>query len=668
MSSFVSPRTLLLIQDECYKHRYIRSKDDSFIVERPQRLRALKVGFSAAISRLEELVQSRKSIKSVPSSQLDPEAELANALDTLSLSSKMVHSITDICDVYHHPVSLQYLSADPAVRMIHAADAEGGFGSLEHLDRLAKWARESEERIKRGECEIPTGFPQNDLYMCPKSYRAICGAVDTVREAVDRAMRADENGTRTVFAAIRPPGHHCSEDIPSGFCFVNNVAIGAAHAHLKHKVKRVIIFDIDLHHGNGTQAIAWSINAETHRRRLAQLASQQMQASGAEASSLPLLAPPGLQIFYASLHDILSFPCEDGDPALVRDASVSISGLHGQFIENVHLQPYTTHQDFWERLYPQYRKLFSKALEFLQLDSSDTNVPVFISCGFDASELEYESMSRHGRKVPVGFYYKFTKDAKEFALKHANGRVISVLEGGYSDQTLMAGGMAHLVGLVENGEGTPSGPEEWWSENNLELLEKASKKRKGRQSMGTINEPWLERAIEILAALDPYNGQAPPSLTGSRKPVVVADKSFPNAGKVLRDRKKPKTPPDASGTLPVPTTSSTAARPRKSNSSAPSPRAKDKIRAETHPHHEAKVPLSRRSPPIESDGPIGGTKDAGSVATAPTAAHSIAGEGGANAGDARQGEDPAPNGLGVESEPPPRKLPRLILRVREPGT
>lgn len=133
--------------------------------------------------------------------------------------------------------------------MVHAANATGdGYDNMEHLDRLAKWARESEDKIKRGECEIPEGFLQNDLYsehihffqvsiypilppplVCPQSYSAICGAVETIRTAVDTVMQAEEDGARIAFAAIRPPGHHCGEDTPSGFCFVNNVAIGAAH-------------------------------------------------------------------------------------------------------------------------------------------------------------------------------------------------------------------------------------------------------------------------------------------------------------------------------------------------------------------------------------------------------------------------------------------------------
>lgn len=218
--------------------------------------------------------------------------------------------------------------------------------------------------------------------------------------------------------------------------------------------------------GNGTQAIAWAINAETHRRKLAHQA--QLLAEGKAESTFQ---PPTLQIFYASLHDILSFPCEDGDATLVRDASVSIAGAHGQFIENMHLEPYGTHEEFWTKLYPRYRALFAKAEKFLQLDPQDTNVPVFISCGFDASEYEYESMSRHGRKVPPGFYYRFAKDARDFAIKNANGRVISVLEGGYSDRALIAGGIAHLVGLVERDDENGEGDESiWWGEKSIEQV------------------------------------------------------------------------------------------------------------------------------------------------------------------------------------------------------
>lgn len=78
-------------------------------------------------------------------------------------------------------------------------------------------------------------------------------------------------------------------------------------------------------------------------------------------------------------------------------------------------------------------------------------------------------MSRHGRKVPVGFYHRFAQDARAFADKVANGRIVSVLEGGYSDRALTSGALAHISGL----SGLPYSPE-WWSEENLSLVRKQS--------------------------------------------------------------------------------------------------------------------------------------------------------------------------------------------------
>ena len=75
--------------------------------------------------------------------------------------------------------------------------------------------------------------------VCPESINAIQGAIGAVCEAVDKVISSGDNEGQTAspaelparraFVAIRPPGHHCGEDTPSGFCFVNNVAIGAAH-------------------------------------------------------------------------------------------------------------------------------------------------------------------------------------------------------------------------------------------------------------------------------------------------------------------------------------------------------------------------------------------------------------------------------------------------------
>lgn len=74
-------------------------------------------------------------------------------------------------------------------------------------------------------------------------------------------------------------------------------------------------------------------------------------------------------------------------------------------------------------------------------------------------------MQRHGCKMPTGFFRRFTKDARTLADKYTKSRMISVLEGGYSDRALISGAMAHVVGLVEE-EGYDI-DENWWSVENL---------------------------------------------------------------------------------------------------------------------------------------------------------------------------------------------------------
>lgn len=79
-------------------------------------------------------------------------------------------------------------------------------------------------------------------------------------------------------------------------------------------------------------------------------------------------------------------------------------------------------------------------------------------------------MSRHGRKVPTSFYHRFAVDTCIFADKFARGRIISVLEGGYSDRALTSGAMAHLCGMTAMGSGTVD--DRWWSLENLEKVRK----------------------------------------------------------------------------------------------------------------------------------------------------------------------------------------------------
>jgi histone deacetylase HOS3 len=131
----------------------------------------------------------------------------------------------------------------------------------------------------------------------------------------------------------------------------------------------------------------WQINEETHRQTLETEAQE-----GAVSST-----KPGLQVYYGSIHDILSYPCEvctsylafsadsytspqDGKPELVQAASVSIHKSHGQYIENVHLQTYLSEQHFWDVLYKEdYSKILQKAERFLdETGGAGDDVMVFI--------------------------------------------------------------------------------------------------------------------------------------------------------------------------------------------------------------------------------------------------------------------------------------------------
>jgi hypothetical protein len=83
-------------------------------------------------------------------------------------------------------------------------------------------------------------------------------------------------------------------------------------AHLKHKVNRVVVFDIDLHHGNGTQSIVWNINEEAYRAETEAEACDQDEREASESPEKPdaIKSPQKLKAYYGSIHDVMSFPCE----------------------------------------------------------------------------------------------------------------------------------------------------------------------------------------------------------------------------------------------------------------------------------------------------------------------------------------------------------------------
>ena len=101
-------------------------------------------------------------------------------------------------------------------------------------------------------------------------------------------------------------------------------------------------------------------------------------------------------------------------------------------------------------------------------------------------------MSRHNRKVPTSFFYRFTRDVCAFADKWAQGRIVSVLEGGYSDKALLSGAMAHLVGLVDGGSASSGrenyeSRETWWSPDNVHMVRILRSGRRGGETWKLIS-------------------------------------------------------------------------------------------------------------------------------------------------------------------------------------
>ncbi|KAI6779762.1 Histone deacetylase-like protein [Emericellopsis cladophorae] len=355
----------------------------------------------------------------------------------------------------------------------------------------------------------PPKLHEGDLYLCAESLDAIEGALGAVCEGIDAVFGP---GPNRAFVGVRPPGHHCSAAHPSGFCWVNNVHVGIMHAAMNHGLTHAAMIDFDLHHGDGSQAITWAHNAR------------------ANTATKNAVAWKKTSIGYFSLHDINSYPCEGGDENKVKNASLCIDNAHGQSIWNVHLQPWGSEEEFWELYESKYAVILEKTRNYLKHQAERLRslgqapkAVIFISAGFDASEWESAGMQRHAVNVPTAFYARISQDMVKLAGEEGlgvDGRVVSVLEGGYSDRALFSGTCSHLCGLADglstkppppgvDGLGTEMGrkirtvaeegqPEpmlgaadtfdpSWWSSSELDKLEAvmanpAGEPKKPRQS------------------------------------------------------------------------------------------------------------------------------------------------------------------------------------------
>lgn len=414
----------VIMHDSCYGHRYSRLKTAkstlSMIVERPERIHASILGASTAYVRLGGHHAGGENAPHPNHTEAAlPPFKIRRTARTLDITSSYVTSV-------HGTAWMAELK-----EMCTLASERIAAGAKE-LDRTATATGPEKRKLHEG-----------DLYLSPESLNAFEGALGGVADAVD-AVFSPTTQTQRAFVAVRPPGHHCSADYPSGFCWLNNVHVGIEYAAQTYGLTHASILDFDLHHGDGSQAITWQRNSKNNEKRL-----------NAKPNSKLKLHP---DIGYYSLHDINSYPCEMGDDEKVQAASLCIDNAHGQSIWNVHLEEWKTVEDFWRLYEGKYFVLLEKTRKFLKLHTARLRkeakvVPkaaVFISAGFDASEWEGAGMQRHKVNVPTEFYARFTRDVVELAQEEGlgcDGRVISVLEGGYSDRALCSGVLSHLSGL-----------------------------------------------------------------------------------------------------------------------------------------------------------------------------------------------------------------------------
>ena len=170
----------------------------------------------------------------------------------------------------HHPASLAHDVPNhperPAriVGLERAMDAHDWFGWERVESPVATHAQlqlvhpASHVEFIEAPCAAGGGHIDMDTAAVAATYDAACRAAGGAITLVDRLLSGD---APTGFSAHRPPGHHAETARAMGFCFFNNVAVAAAHARAAHGIERVLVFDWDVHHGNGTEQIFYGSDA-----------------------------------------------------------------------------------------------------------------------------------------------------------------------------------------------------------------------------------------------------------------------------------------------------------------------------------------------------------------------------------------------------------------------
>jgi acetoin utilization deacetylase AcuC-like enzyme len=239
--------------------------------------------------------------------------------------------------------------------------------------------------IDRGGTHLDTDTPVSE-----DSFDVACLAAGAAVTAVDTVMAGNDG---RAFVLSRPPGHHATPYRPMGFCLFNNAAVAARYAQEIHGLERVLIVDWDVHHGNGTQDIFWTDDS----------------------------------VYFFSTHQSPHYP---GTGAREEIGEGKGSG----YSLNIPLRAGTPASS--------HRQAFSDALK--EIETRFHPDLVIVSAGFDS----HRGDPLGGLMLEDADFAEMTKDVLKIAEKHANGRVVSILEGGYNLDLLGGSVRSHLSALL----------------------------------------------------------------------------------------------------------------------------------------------------------------------------------------------------------------------------
>ena len=230
-------------------------------------------------------------------------------------------------------------------------------------------------------------FLDGDTIISPGSKEATADAVGSIITAIDGVQNKEFHNA---FCAVRPPGHHAERNKAMGFCIYNNVSVGAQYLLEKYKLNKVVIIDFDVHHGNGTQDIFYDNE----------------------------------KVLYISTHQYPYYP---------GTGSEKEKGKYNN-VYNIPLPAGTTSEEYLNA----YEFVLKKIKEFK---------PEFIllSAGFDAHKddpLAQFQLTSHD-------FYSLTKRTLELSKLYCDGKVVSILEGGYDLNALQESTEMHVNALLE---------------------------------------------------------------------------------------------------------------------------------------------------------------------------------------------------------------------------